>query len=94
MKTKSGRVVSPDDIERLAARAKRGFELSRWGPRRGRPRLDPEATGHSPRITARVSPSLYERATRRAVSEGRTMSEVVRDLLEDYAAKPHWLRGR
>ena len=94
MKTKSGRVLSPDDIERLADKFEHGFDLSRWGPRRGRPRLDPEATGHSPRVTARVSPSLYEQATDRAASEGRTMSQVVRDLLEDYAAKPHRARGR
>jgi hypothetical protein len=94
MKTKSGRVLSPDDIERLADRFERGFDLSHWGPRRGRPRLDPEATGHSPRVTARVSPSLYERATQRAVSEGRTMSAVVRDLLEEYATKPHRAKGR
>jgi hypothetical protein len=88
MKTKSGRILSPDDIERLADRFERGFELSRWRPRRGRPRLGPEATGHSPRVSARVSPSLFARATDRAASEGRTMSEVVRGLLEDYAAKP------
>jgi hypothetical protein len=94
MRTKSGRVLSPEDIERLADEAEHGYDLSRWGPRRGRPRLDPEATGHSPRVTARVSPSLYERATQRAASEGRTMSEVVRDLLEDYAAEPHRARGR
>ena len=88
MKTKSGRVLSDADVERLAAKAERGFDLSRWKPRRGRPRLDARATGHSPRVGARVSPALYARATARAAREGRTISEVVRGLLEEYAPEP------
>lgn len=93
MKTKTGRDLSDQDIERLADDAERGFDLSRWTPRRGRPRLEASATGPSPRIVARVSPSLHARATQRAAIEGRTMSEVVRDLLEEYAEMPTRDRG-
>ena len=85
MKTKSGRILTEEDLERLADDAERGFDLSAWKPRRGRPPLDAEATGHSPRVGARVSPALYARATMRAASEGRTISDVVRALLEEYA---------
>jgi hypothetical protein len=85
MKTKSGRTLTEVDLERLADDAERGFDLSAWKPRRGRPPLDAEATGHSPRVGARVSKALYARATARASSEGRTISDVVRALLEEYA---------
>lgn len=87
MKTKSGRVLCDADLERLAAKAGRGFDLADWKLRRGRPRLDARAAGHSPRVGARV-PALYARATARAAREGRTISEVVRGLLEDYAPEP------
>lgn len=85
MKTKSGQTLSEADVKRLAEKAERGFDLSRWSPRGGRPPLDPTATGHSPRVTVRVPPALHARASRRASGEGRTLSEVVRALLEDYA---------
>ena len=85
MKTKSGRTLTEEDLERLADDAEHGFDLAAWKPRRGRPSLDAEATGQSPRVGARVSPGLYARATKRAASEGRTISDVVRALLEEYA---------
>jgi hypothetical protein len=85
MKTKSGRTLTEEDLERLADDAEHGFDLAAWKPRRGRPSLDAEATGHSPRVGARVSQELYARATTRAASEGRTISDVVRALLEEYA---------
>ena len=86
MKTKSGRVLTEADVERLAAKAEAGFDATNWKPRRGRPPLDPGSTGHAPRVGARVSPAVYEGATVRAANEGRTISEVVRELLEEYAA--------
>lgn len=86
MRTKSGRTLSEADIERLAEEAERGFDLATWKPQPGRPRLDPTTTGHSPRVAARVAPRVYALARRRAAAEGRSISEVVRDLLETYAA--------
>jgi predicted CopG family antitoxin len=85
MKTKGGKTLSAVDIERLANKAEQGFDLMRWRPRRGRPSLSATAAGRSPRIGARVPDDLYRRATKRAAAEGRSISEVVRDLLAAYA---------
>jgi len=75
------------DIDRLADRAEEGLDLSTWTPRRGRPSLDASTGAHSPRIAVRVPPSLHRRVTVRAAQEGRSISEVVRDLLERYATE-------
>lgn len=88
VRTRQGRTLSEADLERLANRAEQGFDLSTWRPRRGRPSLDRSgraAGAHSPRIEARVPPGLHERVLARASAEGRSVSEVVRGLLEDYA---------
>jgi hypothetical protein len=85
VKTKGGKTISAADIERLANKAEQGFDLTRWRPRRGRPSLSATAAGRSPRIGARVPDDLYRRATKRAAAEGRSISEVVRDLLAAYA---------
>lgn len=61
------------------------FDLSNWTPRPGRPRLDPAATEHAPRIAVRIPVSLRRRVERKARTEGRTLSQVVRALLEGYA---------
>jgi CopG antitoxin of type II toxin-antitoxin system len=94
LKTKSGRILSEADIQRLAQRAEKGIDLTDWTPRRGRPALDATAGEHSPRIAVRVPKALRDRVTARASNEGRTVSDVVRDLLEDYApASPSRRRG-
>jgi hypothetical protein len=85
VKTKGGKRLNADDIERLANKAKHGFDLSRWRPRRGRPSLNATAGGRSPRVGARLPDDLYIRATERAAAEGKSISEVVRDLLAAYA---------
>jgi predicted HicB family RNase H-like nuclease len=85
LKTKSGRTLSDADIHRLAERAEKGIELTDWSSRRGRPSLDGATGEHSPRIAVRVPKSLRDRVTARATNEGRSVSDVVRDLLEEYA---------
>lgn len=85
LKTKSGRTLSNADIQRLAARAEKGIDLTDWTPRRGRPSLDAAAGEHSPRIAVRVPKSLRDRVTARATKEGRSVSDVVRGLLDEYA---------
>jgi len=83
--TKSGRRLTGADIERLADEAERGFDLSTWVPRPGRPRLEATATEHSPRIAVRVPASLHRRVASRAAEEGQSVSRIVRRLLEEYA---------
>ena len=85
VKTRSGRKLSEDDIERLAAEVDKGLDLSGWKTRRGRPPLDAVARDHAPRIAVRVPADVHRRVVARAAREGRSMSEVVRDLLEGYA---------
>jgi len=86
VRTKTGRALSDADIDRLATRAEQGFDLSRWQPRRGRPSLNSSREGHSPRVAARVSEDVYRRATALAAAEGKSMSQVVRDLLGAYVS--------
>lgn len=83
--TKSGRVLTEQDIDRLAEEAEAGFDLSNWRPRLGRPPLGETGSGHSPRIEARVPEALHRRVSARAAREGRSVSQVVRALLEEYA---------
>ena len=85
VKTKGGKALTAADVDRLANNAEQGFDLSQWRPRRGRPALSATEPGHSPRIGARVPDDLYRRATQRAAAEGKSISEVVRDLLGAYA---------
>jgi hypothetical protein len=88
--TKSGRVLSDADLDRLAEEAEAGFDLSTWTPRPGRPLLGAtpgvRSPGvHSPRIVARVPVELHRRVSARAAREGQSVSAVIRGLLEDYA---------
>ena len=82
--TKSGRTLTEADIERLADEAERGYDLSTWVHRPGRPPLEPGLGEPSPRIAVRVPASLHRRVTSQAAAEGRSISQVIRTLLEDY----------
>lgn len=82
--TKSGRVLTAADLERMADEAERGFDPSTFRHSRGRPALEAGASD-SPRIAVRLPQSLHRRVATRAAEEGRSVSEVVRDLLEGYA---------
>lgn len=83
--TRSGRALTDADIERLAKRLDEGVDVSTWQPRRGRPSLDANAREHSPRIAVRIPDALNDRVRTRAAREGRSVSDVVRELLEGYA---------
>jgi predicted HicB family RNase H-like nuclease len=87
VRTKHGRTLSAADVDELARKAEQGFDLSTWRPRRGRPSLDARSGSHSPRVSVRVPEALHRRATARAAEEGRSVSDVVRDLLEGYASE-------
>jgi predicted DNA-binding protein len=76
--------LSDADYERLADLAEKGFPPSAFHVRRqGRPSLG--ASGTSPRIATRVSAIVHQRAKARAASEGKTMSQALRDPVEEYA---------
>jgi predicted HicB family RNase H-like nuclease len=85
--TKSGRVLTDDDIDKIADWFESGtVDISTWERRPGRPRLDPATPEHAPRIAVRVPGSLHRRVTAKAARERRSVSQVVRSLLEDYVA--------
>jgi len=87
MRTKNGRPLTDADLDRIAAEAEGGYDLSTWKRRRGRPSLTPAATGtSSPKIETRVPPSLRADLKRYAAEDGKTVSEVLRDLAEGYVA--------
>lgn len=88
MKTRSGRVLTDTEVDRLADAAETGFDVSTWRPRRGRPPLAATTQEHSPRIAVRVPETLRQGVAERASGEGKTLSKVVRELLEGYAAQP------
>jgi predicted HicB family RNase H-like nuclease len=83
--TKGGRRLSEADVERLSSKIEQDLDISSWTPRRGRPSLRDVVGVHSPRIAVRLPEELHRRAVARAASEGRSMSAVVRDLLDQYA---------
>lgn len=87
VRTKGGQTLTGPDLDKLASKAEEGYDLSRWTPRRGRPSLDAVSKEPSPRIAVRLPFDLHRRVSSRAAREGRTVSEVVRELLADYAGR-------
>ena len=85
--TKGGRELTETDVERLATSLEQDLDLKSWKPRPGRPSLGDVPGVHPPRIAVRVPEDLHRRAAARAASEGRSISAVVRELLERYAGE-------
>ena len=85
VRTKNGRVVTDADLARMAAEAEAGFDLSTWKRRPGRPSLGGARAGeHSPRLVTRVPEELRDEVAFYASAEGKSVSEVMRRLLEAY----------
>ena len=88
VRTKKGRVVTDADLDRMAVEAEAGYDLSTWKRRAGRPSLSGTNTNaHSPRVTTRVPEELRAKVASRASSEGKSVSAVMRSLLEVYAGE-------
>jgi predicted DNA binding CopG/RHH family protein len=88
VRTRNGRPVTDAELDRMADEAEAGYDLSTWKRRPGRPSLSASnSSAHSPRITTRVPEELRVRVASRASAEGKSVSAVMRDLLEDYAGK-------
>jgi hypothetical protein len=85
VRARGGREVTDDELDRLAAEAEVGFDLSTWTPRRGRPPLGAGTAGaHAPRLAARVPQRLHDDILRYAAMDGLTVSQLLRSLLEGY----------
>ena len=81
-KLKDGTPLTEAIAEQLADEAEHGYDLSQ-GRRVGRPSLGGRA-GQSPRVNFRMSDALHERALERARREGKSVSELAREALENY----------
>ncbi|HEY0317980.1 MAG TPA: hypothetical protein VGC49_06765 [Solirubrobacterales bacterium] len=82
-RARSGAVITPEIADELAAEAERGYDLSKAGLRPvGRPSLG--QTGTSPRLTFRVSPGTFAAAKKRAEEEGRSVSDLAREAVENF----------
>lgn len=75
---RKGRRITEDRAQQIAADT-----LVKVG--RGRPSLAGRR-GRSPQVTFRLSPELRAAAERRAEREGKRVSDVAREALEEYLA--------
>jgi predicted HicB family RNase H-like nuclease len=93
LRTRSGIVLEDEKVEELvreieddATEWSEPLPKSQWPVRgRGRPSLTGESQ-HSPRVTFRLDPDVREKAAKRAEREGKTVSELAREALEQYLA--------
>lgn len=97
-KTKYALVPGPDvDLARKVVRDSRGRRITdEYADRavrdvhekagRGRPSLTGEAS-QSPQVTFRLPPALRAKAEARAKREGKRVSEVAREALEQYLVR-------
>jgi hypothetical protein len=81
-RSKSGTLITDELAERLADEAEAGYELTP-AKRVGRKSLG-GAPGKSPRVNFRMTSQLQARAQQRATREGKTVSQIARDALEQY----------
>lgn len=82
--TKSGRVLTESDVERMADEAEAGYEHHELisEPARGRPRLS-EGEGPSKTIQIRVDEHLADDVRTEAAKRDITLSEYVRRVLRE-----------
>jgi hypothetical protein len=81
-RSKSGVQITDEIAEQLADEAEAGYDLTP-SKRVGRKSLA-GADGVSPRVNFRMTAELHADAQARAEKEGKTISEIARDALEQY----------
>jgi hypothetical protein len=81
-RSKSGVPITDELAERLADEAEAGYDLTP-SKRVGRKSLA-GADGMSPRVNFRMTAELQARAQALAEKEGKTISEIAREALEQY----------
>ncbi len=81
-RTRSGKPITDELVEELAARAEEGFDVEEILRRRGgRPAMGSAAATVE---SVRLDPELRDALQARAEQEGRTNSELIRDALRRY----------
>ena len=89
LRTKKGKLLTKGRLDELVAEAERGYDLSKGVRERviGRPALG-GGKGVSPRIAFRAQLETYEAAQARALAEGRSLSDLAREAMEEYLTTP------
>ena len=80
-RSKAGVELTDDVLERMAAEAEAGLDLSKLRQRPGRPAM---GSGPADTLPVRLEPELRGAVARRAAAEHTTASEVVRSALREY----------
>lgn len=80
--TKTGKILTEGDIERLADEAEHGYDVEELkSRRRGRPML---GSGPSEVVPVRLDPGLRQAVEARAEAEHTTTSEIIRVALRRF----------
>lgn len=83
--TASGTVLTDEILDKLAAEAEAGYDLSKARlVRRGRPSMSGE--GLSPKIQVRLDPELHLAVRALAAGRNTTVSELTREALRKLVA--------
>jgi hypothetical protein len=87
IRTKTGRVLDQAALDKLTNEAQQGYDLNKVRPRPwvGRPKLG-AGHGPSPRINVRLAPDVYRAVVLRARRDGRKVSEIAREAVEQFVA--------
>lgn len=80
-RSKSGVELTEDVLERMAADAEAGLDVTKLRRRPGRP---PMGSGPADTLPVRLDPELRRAVDDRAAAEKKTASEVVREALRRY----------
>jgi hypothetical protein len=80
-RSKTGAELTEDVLERLAAEAEAGLDVSKLRRRPGRP---PMGSGPAETLPVRLDPELRRAVDDRAAADKKTASEVVREALRRY----------
>ena len=87
LRTSKGKDVTPEMVSALAAEAEAGYDPATLRPRPLGGRTSLGIGGESPRLQFRVSAELHRKAQTRARAENRSLSDVARELLENYTRR-------
>ena len=80
--TRSGKPITDDLVDELSRKAEEGFDVDEITRRRGgRP---PMGSAAATVESVRLDPELSAALRTRAMDEGRTNSDVIREALRDY----------
>jgi uncharacterized protein (DUF4415 family) len=82
--TKSGRPITDQDIESLAAEAEAGYDVETLIARRNRRGRPPLGNAPASVESVRLDPELRRQVLDRAEAEGTTTSELIREALRRY----------